>query len=79
MAADLELEDLGGVRLGLLGVSANLTPPAFIRPPVSTWDLITDGPADPLGGLARLGGVVQKPYSVTGIPASSTIRRDSYS
>ena len=26
------------------GVSANLTPPAFMRPPVSTWDLITVGP-----------------------------------
>ena len=26
------------------GVSANLTPPAFIRPPVSTCDLITTGP-----------------------------------
>ena len=26
------------------GVSANFTPPAFIRPPVSTWDLITTGP-----------------------------------
>ena len=26
------------------GVSANFTPPAFIRPPVSTCDLITVGP-----------------------------------
>ena len=39
------------------GVSANLTPPAFIRPPVSTCDLITVGPADALRDLARLGGV----------------------
>src|SRR5436309_230073 len=27
------------------GVSANLTPPAFMRPPVSTWDLRTTGTA----------------------------------
>src|ERR1700755_9717 len=26
------------------GVSANLTPPAFIRPPGRTWDLMTTGP-----------------------------------
>ena len=26
------------------GVSANFTPPAFMRPPVSTWDLMTVGP-----------------------------------
>ncbi len=26
------------------GVSANFTPPAFMRPPVSTCDLITVGP-----------------------------------
>src|SRR3981081_2734417 len=26
------------------GLSANLTPPAFMRPPVRTWDLITVGP-----------------------------------
>ena len=61
------------------GVSANLTPPAFIRPPVSTCDLITVGP--PIFSAASLASsaVLQKPYSVTGIPARSTIRRDSYS
>ena len=26
------------------GVSANFTPPAFMRPPVRTWDLMTVGP-----------------------------------
>ncbi len=39
------------------GVSANLTPPAFMRPPVSTCDLITVGPPIRCGDLARLGGV----------------------
>jgi hypothetical protein len=45
VAVDLEAEDRLGVRLGLAGVSANCTPPAFIRPPVRTWDLITTGPS----------------------------------
>ena len=61
MAADLELEDLGGVGLGLLGVSANLTPPAFIRPPVSTWDLITVGPPIRSAASRASAAVVQKP------------------
>ena len=38
------------------GVSANLTPPAFIRPPVSTWDLITVGPPIFSAAVARLVG-----------------------
>ena len=38
------------------GESANFTPPAFIRPPVSTWDLIDGRPADLLGHAARLAG-----------------------
>ena len=61
------------------GVSANLTPPAFMRPPVSTWDLITVGP--PIRSAASLASsaVLQKPYSVTGIPARSTMRRLSNS
>ena len=61
------------------GVSANLTPPAFIRPPVSTWDLITVGPPIRSAASRASAAVVAKPYSVTGIPARSTIRRDSYS
>src|SRR3954471_22011205 len=61
------------------GVSANLTPPAFIRPPVSTCDLITTGPPISSAALRASSGVVQKPYLVTGIPASSTILRASYS
>ena len=41
---DLEREDLARVRSACSGVSANFTPPAFMRPPVRTWDLITVGP-----------------------------------
>src|SRR5689334_5971125 len=61
------------------GVSANLTPPAFIRPPVSTWDLMTTGPPISSAAARACSGVVQKPYLVTGMPASSTILRASYS
>src|SRR3954451_24909486 len=61
------------------GVSANLTPPAFIRPPVRTWDLITVGPPISSATLRASSAVVQNPYLVTGIPASSTILRASYS
>ena len=61
------------------GVSANLTPPAFIRPPVRTCDLITVGPPIRWAASRASVAVVQKPYSVTGTPARSTIRRDSYS
>ena len=43
------------------GVSANLTPPAFMRPPVSTCDLMTVGP--PMRSAIRLAsaGSVVKP------------------
>ena len=61
------------------GVSANLTPPAFIRPPLSTCDLITTGPPISSAAARACSGVVQKPYLVTGMPASSTILRASYS
>ena len=61
------------------GVSANLTPPAFIRPPVSTWDLITVGA--PISSAIRRASaaVVAKPWAETGMPALRTIWRDSYS
>src|SRR5260221_5601084 len=61
------------------GVSANLTPPAFIRPPLSTCDLITTGPPISSAAPRASSAVLQKPYLVTGIPASSTIFRASYS
>jgi hypothetical protein len=79
VAVDLELEDVRRVRGGLVGVSANLTPPAFIRPPVRTCDLITVGPPIRSAACLASSAVLQKPYSVTGIPARSTIRRLSYS
>ena len=44
VAADLELEDLGGMGLGLVRRVGELTPPAFIRPPLRTCDLTTTGP-----------------------------------
>ena len=43
VAVDLEPEDRPRAPR-TSGVSANLTPPAFIRPPVRTCDLITVGP-----------------------------------
>ena len=61
------------------GVSANLTPPAFIRPPVSTWLLITVGPPIRSAAAFASSAVLQNPYSVTGIPARSTMRRLSNS
>ena len=56
VAADLELEDLGGVGLGLLGRVGELDA-AGLHPPAGQ-DLGLDHrrPADPLGRLARLGG-----------------------
>ena len=61
------------------GVSANLTPPAFIRPPLRTWDLITTDP--PICSATRRASslVLANPCLVTGIPALATIARDSYS
>src|SRR5262245_22048864 len=61
------------------GSSANLTPPAFMRPPVNTCDLITVGPSILSAACFASAAVLQKPYSVTGIPVRSTIRRRSYS
>ena len=59
--------------------SANLTPPAFMRPPVSTWDLITVGPPIRCAISRASSAVVAKPKSVTGMPARLTISRASYS
>ena len=61
------------------GVSANLTPPAFIRPPVRTCDLITVGAPIPAASSRASSGVVAKPWAETGMPALATIRRDSNS
>ena len=61
------------------GVSANWTPPAFMRPPVSTWDLITVGPPMRSAIARASSGLVAKPKSVTGMPARLTISRASYS
>ena len=61
------------------GESANLTPPAFIRPPVSTWDLMTTGPAICSAIRRASSAVLANPCFVTGIPALATIARDSYS
>src|SRR5215213_4378609 len=61
------------------GVSANFTPPAFIRPPVSTCDLMTVGA--PMSCAMRLASSaeVAKPCGDVGMPALATIFRDSYS
>src|SRR5919197_4183793 len=61
------------------GVSANWTPPAFMRPPVSTCDLITTEPPMRCAAARASSTLVAKPKSVTGIPARFTILRDSYS
>ncbi len=61
------------------GVSANCTPPAFMRPPESTCDLITVGPAMSVAIALASSAVVANPYLVTGMPARSTILRASYS
>src|SRR5688572_15793440 len=61
------------------GVSANFTPPAFMRPPVSTCDLITVGPPMSMAILRASSALVAKPYLVTGMPARLTMSRASYS
>src|SRR4051812_8441067 len=61
------------------GVSANFTPPAFMRPPVSTWDLITTGPPTSRAISAASSAVVAKPPGATGTPSRSRTWRDSYS
>ncbi len=43
------------------GESANFTPPAFIRPPVSTCDLITVGPSMRSAASRASAAVVAKP------------------
>src|SRR5215207_7721078 len=60
-------------------LSANFTPPAFMRPPVRTWDLITVGPPIRCAISRACWSVVAKPKSVTGMPARLTISRASYS
>ena len=77
---DLELQDRGGVLGGLIGRVRELDA-ARLHPPAGQ-DLRLDHhrPADLAAAAARASSaVVQKPYFVTGIPARSTIRRDSYS
>src|SRR5918997_5588585 len=61
------------------GLSANFTPPAFMRPPVSTCDLMTVGA--PISSAMRRAssGEVAKPCGDVGMPALATIFRDSYS
>src|SRR5664279_4882616 len=60
-------------------VSANLTPPAFMRPPVRTWDLMTVGPPMRSAIARASAALVVKPKSVTGMPARLTTSRASYS
>src|SRR4051812_14818139 len=61
------------------GVSANFTPPAFIRPPVRTCDLMTTGPPTSRATSAASSAVVANPPGATGTPSRSSTRRDSYS
>src|SRR3954471_12577101 len=61
------------------GVSANCTPPAFIRPPVRTWDLMTVGPPMRWAICLASAASVVNPKSVTGMPARLTTSRASYS
>ena len=79
VAADLELEDRRGVRLGLLGGVGELDA-AGLHPAAGQHLRLDHGrAADPRRPRRASSAVVQKPYLVTGIPARSTIRRDSYS
>src|SRR5436305_8338281 len=50
-----------------------------MRPPVSTWDLITTGPAMSAAITRASSAVLANPCLVTGIPALATTARDSYS
>src|SRR5829696_7963277 len=61
------------------GVSANLTPPAFMRPPVSTCDLTTVGAPMSCAMRRASSAEVAKPCGEVGMPALATIFRDSYS
>src|SRR5215204_6335150 len=60
-------------------LSANFTPPAFMRPPVSTCDLITVGPSIRSAISRASSAVCAKPESVIGTPSRARICRDSYS
>src|SRR4051794_37715116 len=61
------------------GVSAKRTPPAFIRPPVKTCDLMTTGPATSVAIRLTSSTVLAKPPGATGTRSRSRIWRDSYS
>src|SRR5215210_7685669 len=61
------------------GVSANFTPPAFMRPPVSTCDLMTVGAPMSCAIRPASSAEVAKPCGDVGMPALATILRDSYS
>src|SRR3954468_14026922 len=61
------------------GVSANFTPPAFMRPPVSTCDLITTGTFTSAAIRLASSAVVAKPPPATGMPSRRRISRASYS
>src|SRR2546423_11335262 len=61
------------------GASANLTPPAFIRPPVSTCDLATTGPPTSSALARGWAAVFAKPPLEVGTPPRRTISLDSYS
>ena len=55
------------------GASANFTPPAFMRPPVSTCDLMTTGPPISSASLRASSGVVARPPLDVGCPRGATI------
>ena len=80
VAADLEVEDRERVLGGLLGRVGELD--AARLHPAAGQDLRLDRrPVRRSRSAACFASsaVVQKPYLVTGIPARSTMRRDSYS
>ena len=61
------------------GVSANLTPPAFMRPPVRTCDLMTTGPPISSAIFFASSASVAKPCLESGMPSRARMRLDSYS
>ncbi len=61
------------------GVSANFTPPAFMRPPVSTCDLMTTGPPMSSAICLASSAVRANPCFESGMPSRARIWRDSYS
>ena len=64
---------------GLLRRVGELHAAGLHPPPGEHLRLDHHRPADLLGDLRASSALVQKPYLVTGIPASSTIFRASYS